>query len=347
MVAEGQAELARELLQRLTGLVVVESGLMIFINFMAFTGNVMVCWAVYRNQRLRTITNMYVVTLAISDALMAVLCMPLSIVLLITGEWPFSGTVCQLQGFFCFFWALVSLLLMTATAVNRFFRVVKPSLYRQYFKVKYTCLSIIALTLLAALGAGLLPLITQWATFTVHYGKVMCFMNFKTPLLDKSYIAYLDVVDMATPIGIISFAYYTIFKTIKRHNLELNATRQRATVSINVEEVKITKALFAAVLGFSLCWGSVAVIDMIDSYTEHKLAIPRRVFMLYIFLGSGSSAINPIIYGVMAQAFRAEFLRILTFCRRRDEVVIAPVPAKTLQTHWCAANTNQFVCDQV
>ena len=102
MSAERQENLFRQLQERKDGLVVLESGLMIIINFLAFTGNMMVCWAVYRNQRLRTLPNIYVVTLAISDALMAVLCMPMSVVLLITGQWPFSGAVCQFQGFFAF-----------------------------------------------------------------------------------------------------------------------------------------------------------------------------------------------------------------------------------------------------
>lgn len=319
MATEGQEVLARELRERKDGLVVLESGLMIFINFMAFTGNSMVCWAVYRNHRLRTIPNMYVVTLAISDALMAVLCMPMTVVLLITGEWPFSGAVCHFQGFFCFFCALYSLLLMTATAVNRYFRVVKPTLYRRHFKVKSTFLSIIAITLAAGLGAGLSSM-AQWATFIVHYGKVICFMDFKTPQIDMGYMAFLDVIYIAIPIGIISFAYYTIFKMIKGHNKEMNTTRQGTNLSLNVEEIRVTKALFATVLGFILCWGPIATIDMVDSYTQHKLAIPREVFLLYIYLGFGSCSINPVIYGVMNRAFRAEFLQVLAFWKRRNDV---------------------------
>ena len=319
MSAERQENLSRELQERKDGLVVLESGLMIIINFLAFTGNMMVCWAVYRNQRLRTLPNIYVVTLAISDALMAALCMPMSVVLLVTGQWPFSKAVCQFQGFFCFFFALYSLLLMTATAVNRYFHVVKPNLYRKHFKVKSTFLSIIFITLFAAFGAGLSSM-TQWATFIVHYGKVMCFMNFKSPELDMGYIAYLDVFYIAVPIGVISFTYYKIFRNIKQHNRGMNNTRQAAILRLNVEEVKITKALFAAVLGFILCWGPIAVIDLVDSYSRHQLAIPRQAFLLYIYLGFGSSSINPVIYGVMNRAFRAEFLRVLTFWRRHNDV---------------------------
>ena len=329
-----QEILFRELQERKDGLVVLESGLMMIINFLAFTGNVMVCWAVYRNQRLRTLPNIYVVTLAISDALMAVLCMPMSVVLLVTGQWPFSEAACQFQGFFCFFFALYSLLLMTATAVNRYFRVVKPNLYRKHFKVKSTFLSIIFITLFAALGAGLSSM-TQWATFIVHYGKVICFMNFKSPELDMGYIAYLDVFYIAIPIGIISFAYYNIFKTIRKHNQDMHNARRGSILRLNVEEVKITKALFASVLGFILCWGPIAVIDQIDSYTGPKAVIPRQVFLLYIYLGFGSCSINPFIYGVMNKAFRSEFVKVLTLWRKNNEVV--PFDGSfTLQTNHSA-----------
>ena len=146
-------------------------------------------------------------------------------------------------------------------------------------------------------------------------------MDFDTPYLDMAYMAYLDVIYISVPIGIITFAYYKIFTTIKQHNQEMNNTRKGATLRLNVEEVKITKALFAAVLGFILCWGPIAIIDMVDSFSAHKLAIPRQVFMLYIYLGFGSCFINPVIYGVMNRAFRAEFLRVLTFWKRKNEVV--------------------------
>ena len=101
----------------------------------------------------------------------------------------------------------------------------------------------------------------------------------------------------------------------------MNTKRQVGTgLCINVEEVRVTKALCASVLGFSLCWGPIATIDMVDSITQHQLGIPRQVFMLYIYLGFGSCSINPVIYGVMNRAFRAEFLRVLAFWRKTNKV---------------------------
>lgn len=338
MTEKEQEILSFALRGRPEGLVVLESALMIVINFMAFAGNLMVCWAVYRNQRLRTIPNIYVVTLAISDSLMAVLCMPMSIVLLITGQWPFSEAVCHFQGFFCFFCALYSLLLMTATAINRYFRVVKPSIYRRRFKVKSTIISVLVIALVAGFGAGFSSM-TRLATFIVHYGKVICFMDFRTPQIDMAYMAFLDIVYIAIPIGIISFAYYTIFKTIKEHNRSFINTRQTGITSLNVEEIRVTKALFATVLGFVLCWGPIAAIDMVSSFTEHKVTIPRRVFALYIYLGFGSCAINPVIYGVMNTSFRTEFLRVLIFWKKRNFIKPSK-KTRTLRTIQTAAPTN-------
>lgn len=339
MTEKEQEILSFALRGRPEGLVVLESALMIVINFMAFAGNLMVCWAVYRNQRLRTIPNIYVVTLAISDSLMAVLCMPISIVLLITGWWPFSEAVCHFQGFFCFFCALYSLLLMTATAINRYFRVVKPSLYRRRFKIKPTIISVLVIALVAGFGAGFSSM-TRLATFIVHYGKVICFMDFKTPQTDMAYMAFLDMVYIAIPIGIVSFAYYTIFKTIKEHNRDFEfTTRQSRTMSLNVEEIRVTKALFATVLGFVLCWGPIAAIDMVSSFTEHKITIPRHVFALYIYLGFGSCAINPFIYAVMNKSFRTEFVRVLFFWKKRN-FVDAIEKTRTQRTIKTAASRN-------
>ena len=319
MDADRQEILSRELLERPGALVALESLLMIIIDVSAFAGNLLVCWAVYRNRNLRTATNMYVVSLAISDGLMATLCIPFSIVLLVTGEWPFGFEVCQFYGFFCLFFAMISLILMTAIAVNRYFCVVKPIAYGRFFKVKPTFVSIVVIIAFAASGSGL-SLIFGWATYAVHYGKVFCFMQFRISLEEKSYVMFLHFFYMVIPTGVISWTYYNIFKTIKQHKREVNSSHLRRAFSSNVQEIKITKSLFASVVGFALCWGPVVVVNLLSAYTEHKLAIPRPVFLMNIYLAFGSSVINPVIYGVMNSAFRTEFFRVLTFWRRIDRV---------------------------
>ena len=48
---------------RSTALKVVEAGAMIALNIISLLGNILVCLSVYRNNRLRTTTNLYIIAL--------------------------------------------------------------------------------------------------------------------------------------------------------------------------------------------------------------------------------------------------------------------------------------------
>ena len=73
---------------------------------------------------------------------------------------------------------------------------------------------------------------------------------------------------------------------------------------------KITKLLFAIVLGFAICWAPFVIIDRVSVF-KGDYALPRQVYVMYIFFVSSSSAINPIIYGVMNRQFRVAFTKSL------------------------------------
>jgi len=50
----------------------IQTVLFAVINIMAFFGNLLTCYAVYRNQRLRTLPNMFVIALNVSDILISI-----------------------------------------------------------------------------------------------------------------------------------------------------------------------------------------------------------------------------------------------------------------------------------
>lgn len=66
-------------------MVAFESTLIILIDLVAFVGNFLICLAIFRNTRLHTVANIYILALAISDTLMAGVVMPLSSGTIITG----------------------------------------------------------------------------------------------------------------------------------------------------------------------------------------------------------------------------------------------------------------------
>ena len=124
-------------------------------NVVAILGNLLTLCAVYHNHRLRTIPNIFVIALAVSDILMSTICMPFTVASLFHGRWIFDETVCRFQAFDIFAFGKCSLGTMAAIAVSRYFCVVNWEKYLSLFKKQRALMYIFIVWCLAL--AGLLP----------------------------------------------------------------------------------------------------------------------------------------------------------------------------------------------
>lgn len=59
-------------------------------------GNTLVCVAVYRNHTMRTVTNYFIVNLAVADFLVIFFCLPPSVVWDVTSTWFFGTAMCKI-----------------------------------------------------------------------------------------------------------------------------------------------------------------------------------------------------------------------------------------------------------
>lgn len=62
---------------------------------MGLVGNILVCVAVYRNHTMRTVTNYFIVNLAVADFLVILFCLPPSVVWDVTSTWFFGVAMCK------------------------------------------------------------------------------------------------------------------------------------------------------------------------------------------------------------------------------------------------------------
>ena len=76
------------------GLVVA---LAILISLISFLGNFLVVYVVYKDSRLRRLTNIFIQNLALTDIASASLVMPYWVISLYTGTWIFSERWCELS----------------------------------------------------------------------------------------------------------------------------------------------------------------------------------------------------------------------------------------------------------
>ena len=160
-----------ELASRSKALEWTETVLFTAINVVAFFGNVLTCYAVYRNQRLRTIPNMFVIALGVSDILMSTFCMPFTVVTLFHGRWMFGESFCRFAGFGALTFGMVSIGTMGLIAVSRYYCVVRPEKNIVLFQ-KQRGLLYIVLVWCTALVATLPPFFFKNGGFEFHPGDV-------------------------------------------------------------------------------------------------------------------------------------------------------------------------------
>ena len=309
-----QAVFPNSLMNRSMSQVVADVGPLFLINLTALFGNTLLCIAFIKNNHLRSVTNIFVLTLAVSDIVMSLTCMPLSEGSLLAGEWIFGDLLCHIQGFLTHFLAFLSLEMMAVTAVNRYFRVIKPDLYRKIFTPGYTTLIILSASLLSV---GILASITfaqHGNLFVFHPGKAICVNLYRSLISTQIYTIFSSVTFVFLPAIVIIWCYSKVFRAIRRHFRRWAARKlSSASInSINPAEIVVTRTVFAIVIAFFICWIPCIVIDLVDITRDEWF--DRRVYLAYTYFAYTSSAINPIIYGIMNRSFRLEYLKLLK-CR--------------------------------
>lgn len=64
------------------------------IFVVAVIGNSFVCYMVLSSSRMRTVTNYFIMNLAVGDLLITILCVPFTSVSILKQYWPFGGILC-------------------------------------------------------------------------------------------------------------------------------------------------------------------------------------------------------------------------------------------------------------
>lgn len=303
--------------------VVVKCMLLIPIAFAALIGNVLVLLAIYRNQRLRSTTHYFIATLAVIDLMSACICQPLTASSLASGRWLTGTLGCDIQGFFNSFLTYTSSCTMVLTAVNRYYRVIKPQIYKRRFSRNRVIFLILSM-LLFTFCIVLLPVLSGWGRFEFSNIFSACILQFPQGNLATAWAGFEFVVFSLIPLVIIAICYYKVSKTIRHHNQNVLASLQgndSNVLSINVEEIKITKTLFGLVFAFFACVFIGFILVVVCRVVTGSILGP--VGFTVSFLISLTAAINPVLYASTGQDFRREFILILNCKAPNSEVAPA------------------------
>lgn len=285
----------------------IEVSLAILICLTSVSGNSLVVYAIHKDARLNNITNLLIENLAYSDILMATLHMPFWIVSLSYGKWVFGDVVCEVTGVTQLIFGIVSLLTMTAIAINRYLKVCKRHLYTKFFSSRKTTYMIIALCWMFSIAVNT-PQLYGWGNITYHVFFTDCTCEWSHP--DISYILFLCITTIFVPATIIFSSYAVIYRTVRASSRRVQGHSNLPNVSKGEDksEAKVLKTSLVVVCVYMVCWTPLSVIGFIEvlGSQSHRLAY----FVSYVGAYT-SSMTNPFIYGIMNPQFKKAFATIL------------------------------------
>lgn len=298
---------------------ILESTSIILLNIVSVMGNILVCISVYRNTRLRTSTNLYIVVLAMSDLLSATLVMPFAAGVLISGKWPFGEAACQMIAFLGPYVIYVSPVTMGFTAVNRYVRICKSNQqYKRLFSLRRSCISLASAWILIACYL-LITRLTGLQGFHFEPGYAVCLNQHLNNLATIIHYVFVFGLFFILPMILTIFSYRKVFIKIREHNAISARSLENQEghfASVTTHEIRISRSLFVVVFAFMLCWIPVWLITILTRLSIVD-TMPRNIQLLCTFFLNLSNTVNPFIYAGMNPLFRREFRRIL-YCRPKE-----------------------------
>uniref|UniRef100_A0A8D0G777 Neuropeptide FF receptor 1 n=1 Tax=Sphenodon punctatus TaxID=8508 RepID=A0A8D0G777_SPHPU len=295
--------------------------LFIFLSCMA--GNSLVCLVVVKNQRMRTVTNLFILNLAISDLLVGIFCVPTTLMdNLITG-WPFSQVVCTMSGLVQGMSVSASVLTLVAIAMDRFHCIVLP--FRERLSLLKAVIIIIVVWLLAIAimcpSAVMLTVARMEGHFMVlsdakntTYPLYTCYEAWSDSNMRKLYTTILFTHIYLVPLTLIVLMYGRI--CLKLCNATVPITEHppcssSGTNSTSKKRIKVIKMLILVALLFMISWLPLWTLMLLVDYTnltdDHLDLLSSYFFPFAHWLAFSNSSINPVIYGYFNENFRRGF----------------------------------------
>ncbi|XP_046803106.1 cholecystokinin receptor type A-like, partial [Lucilia cuprina] len=181
----------------------------------AIVGNLLVISTLVQNRRMRTITNVFLLNLAISDILLGVLCMPVTLVGTLLRHFIFGEFFCKLIQFSQAASVAVSSWTLVAISCERYYAICHPLRSRRWQTRSH------AYKIIVCIWCGSMLCMLPIAMFsqlmpTSRQGLRKCRENWPSYALpyERSYNLFLVLMLLVLPLMILSVAYILITRTL-------------------------------------------------------------------------------------------------------------------------------------
>ncbi|XP_035281118.1 D(1B) dopamine receptor [Anguilla rostrata] len=311
-------------------------------------GNILVCSAVLKFRHLRTkVTNIFIVSLAVSDLFVAVLVMPWKAVAEVAGYWPF-GPFCNIWVAFDIMCSTASILNLCIISVDRYWAISSPFRYERKMTQRVAFV-MISVTWTLSVLISFIPVQLNWHKASdeevwingTSFGEKSenCDSS-----LNREYAISSSLISFYIPVAIMIVTYTRIYRIAQIQIRRISSLERAAehaqscrtnrlecqhhnTLKTSIKrETKVFKTLSVIMGVFVCCWLPFFILNCIVPFcdrppTDHTAGLPcvsDTTFDVFVWFGWTNSSLNPIIYAFNAD-FRKAFASLLgcrNFCSR-------------------------------
>uniref|UniRef100_A0A670JJR2 D(1B) dopamine receptor n=1 Tax=Podarcis muralis TaxID=64176 RepID=A0A670JJR2_PODMU len=284
-------------------------------------GNVLVCAAIVGSRHLRAkVTHIFIVSLAVSDLLVALLVMPWKAAAEVAGYWPF-GAFCSVWVAFDIMCSTASILNLCVISVDRYWAISSPFRYERKMTPR-VALAMVGLAWALSILISFLPVQLNWHKGPDPRAPWTCDSS-----LNRTYAISSSLISFYIPVAIMIVTYTRIYRIAQVQIRRISSLERAAEhpqhhhsglKSSLRKETKVLKTLSVIMGVFVCCWLPFFVLNCMVPFCDRSPGDPAAglpcvsdtTFDVFVWFGWANSSLNPIIYAFNAD-FRKVFWRLL------------------------------------
>ncbi|XP_051570428.1 somatostatin receptor type 2-like [Myxocyprinus asiaticus] len=283
----------------------------VVITFMYFVvcavglcGNALVIYVILRYAKMKTVTNIYILNLAVADVLF-MLSLPFIAIQLALVHWPFGVALCRIVITVDSLNQFTSIFCLMVMSIDRYFAVVHPiksTKLRKAHIAKTINLVVWVVSLLVNL-----PIVIYSGLITKPDG---CFCTIVWPEPQEAYYTafmfYTFFLGFFLPLLVICLCYLLIIIKVKSSGIRVGSTKRKHS------EKKVTRMVSIVVAIFVFCWLPFYIFNVTSVMgTISTTPFLRSMFAFVVVLGYANSCANPILYAFLSENFKKSFQNVL------------------------------------